>query len=68
MDDLFRLGLGVLLELIAEGAAAVIESRQCLVDDRHLIAGSSQPGGGVHAQHDVVERLDVAVDRQYCGC
>jgi hypothetical protein len=64
MEDLLLLCVGGLLELIAEGAATVVETRDGLIDGGHLVGGSGEAGGGVDAEHDVVECFDVAIDGQ----
>lgn len=54
MDDLGLLGGGGLLELVGEGAAAVVEAGEGLVEGGHLVGRGGEAGGGVDAEDYVV--------------
>ena len=68
-DDLCFLRGGGLLELVAEGAAAIVEAGEGLVEGGRLVDGSGEAGGGVDAKDDVVEGFYIAVDGEdFGGC
>jgi hypothetical protein len=68
MDDLALLRGGGLLELVAEGAAAVVETSEGLVERGHLVGGSGEVGGCVDTEGYVVEGFNVAIDGEGFGC
>ena len=67
MDDLALLRGGGLLELVAEGAAAVVETSEGLVERGHLVGGSGEVGGCVDTEGYVVEGFNVAIDGEGFG-
>ncbi len=65
IDDLFLGSIGRALQAVAQCEAGAAESGEGLLKLAGLVVGRGNPGRFNHAQEHIVERIEVAEDRQH---